>query len=308
MNFTSQTKPDSPVLQVENLVKHFGTKRVVDGVSLTLHPGRVLGLLGANGAGKTTTLRMCYGFLTPEAGSIRVHGHDLSTETDEAKRHLGVCTQDDTFDSDFSVRDNLKLMGTCFRPRPGNLAERVEDLLDRFGLRDFADAKPDTLSGGYRRRLMIARALVHEPRILFLDEPTTGLDPKARMGVWDLIAELKLDGLAIVLTTHYMDEAERLSDELVVLQEGNVVATGTSDSVLGSLVGEHVVVIDEEIAGLPLWLEEQGLPAPSLILGQGHLALDAGGLAAFTQRFPEARFEVRVPTLDDLFLKLADAS
>ncbi|MCW5558211.1 MAG: ABC transporter ATP-binding protein, partial [Verrucomicrobiae bacterium] len=203
---------DSPLIEARGLSKSLGGRRVVDQVDLWCGAGEVVGLLGPNGAGKTTTLRMCYGFLRPDAGRIRIAGHDLATDGDAARRSLGVCTQDDTFDSDFTVRGNLVQTARYYRPRLPHLGARIDELLDQFGLREFADQKPDTLSGGYKRRLMIARAVVHRPQVVFLDEPTTGLDPQARVGVWELVARLRAEGMAVVLTTHYMDEAERLSD------------------------------------------------------------------------------------------------
>ena len=303
--------PDEPVLLADGLVKQFAGRRVVDGVDLRCWAGQVVGLLGANGAGKTTTLRLCYGFLQPDAGTIRVVGIDRRADPEAAARRVGVCTQDDTFDSDFTVRGNLEQMSRYFRPRPPASSARIAALLERFGLDRYADAKPDTLSGGYRRRLMLARALVHAPQLLFLDEPTTGLDPQARLEVWELIDALRRDGLAIVLTTHYMDEAERLSDELVVLREGRTVATGPPRAVLGDLVGEHVLVLEARDPAVPAvreWARQEGLPEPSRILSTLHLALDGPGLARFSARFGDLRFEVRPPTLDDLFLKLAEQS
>jgi lipooligosaccharide transport system ATP-binding protein len=271
--------------------------------------GQVLGLLGANGAGKTTTLRLCYGFLQPDGGTIQIAGIDRSVDPEAAARQVGVCTQDDTFDTDFTVRGNLEQMSRYFRPSPSNLKERIAALMKRFGLDRYEKAKPETLSGGYRRRLMLARALVHEPRLLFLDEPTTGLDPQARMEVWELVNTLRNDGLAIVLTTHYMDEAERLSDDLLVLQEGRMVAAGRPRTVLGDLVGEHMLVLEAGDPAIPAvcdWARQAGLPEPSRVLSTLHLALDGPGLAQFSARFGELRFEVRPPTLDDLFLKLAE--
>jgi len=298
-----------PVLLADGLVKQFAGRRVVDGVDLRCRAGQVLGLLGANGAGKTTTLRLCYGFLQPDAGTIRVAGIDRRADPEAAARRVGVCTQDDTFDSDFTVRGNLEQMSRYFRPRPPALQARVAALLERFGLDRYANAKPDVLSGGYRRRLMLARALVHAPQLLFLDEPTTGLDPHARLEVWELVDALRRDGLGIVLTTHYMDEAERLSDELVVLREGRTVATGPPRAVLGDLVGEHVLVLDARDPAAPAvcaWARQAGLPEPCRVLSTLHLALDGPGLARFSARFGDLRFEVRPPTLDDLFLKLAE--
>jgi lipooligosaccharide transport system ATP-binding protein len=296
------------MLEARSLVKHLGGRRVVDGVDLVCRPGQIHGLLGPNGAGKTTTLRLLYGFLTPDAGAIRFDGTALQGDLGPVKRAIGVCTQEDTFDGDFTVEQNLWIAAEYFRPRPGMLRARVGELLDRFDLRPYARHRPEALSGGFRRRLMLARSIVHRPRLLFLDEPTTGLDPQARVGVWQLVDGLRAEGLAVVLTTHYMDEAERLSDVLTVLARGRVVAHGTPRAVLGDLVGEHVVVVaaePETTAALSPWLARHALDRPAAILGAWHLPLRAEALADFARAFPQLRYEVRVPTLDDLFLKLA---
>jgi lipooligosaccharide transport system ATP-binding protein len=298
----------TPLLEARQLVKALGGRRVVDGVDLQCHRGEILGLLGPNGAGKTTTLRMLYGFLRPDSGTVRFDGIDAGADLTRVKRHLGVCTQDDTFDGDFTVEQNLLIAARYFRPTVPALRARVDELLDRFGLRPYAAMRPEALSGGFKRRLMIARALVHRPRLLFLDEPTTGLDPQARMAVWDLVDGLRTEGLGIVLTTHYMDEAERLSDALTVLAQGRVVAHGTPKSVLGDALGEHVVVVSTaaaEAAGVVSWLAACGLDTPVGVLGDWHLPLRADSLADFARAFPSLRYEVRAPTLDDLFLKLA---
>lgn len=295
------------LLDARGLVKSLGGKRVVDGIDLGCRAGEVIGLLGPNGAGKTTTLRMCYGFLRPDAGNISIAGHDLATDGDNARRSLGVCTQDDTFDSEFTVRGNLIQTGRYYRPRLNDLLPRIDALIERFGLTPFANQKPETLSGGFKRRLMIARAVVHQPRVVFLDEPTTGLDPQARVAVWELINSLRADGLAIILTTHYMDEAERLSDRLLVLQAGRVRASGLARNVLGDVVGEHVVVLsahEPATAAIIDSLKARGAQ-PAQVLNDWHIALDAQGLAAFVAANPGLRYEVRPPTLDDLFLALA---
>ena len=295
-----------PLLDARGLVKHLGGRRVVDGVDLACETSQIVGLLGPNGAGKTTTLRMLYGFLRPDAGLIHVNGVELGRDMVRAKRAIGVCTQDDTFDGDFTVEQNLTIAARYFRPRPTDLPRRVAELLERFDLVGYAREKPETLSGGSRRRLMIARALVHRPRLLFLDEPTTGLDPQARMGVWDLVDGLRAEGLGIILTTHYMDEAERLSDALTVLARGRVVARGTAKAVLGDLVGEHVVVVDARHgAAVAAWLRARGRGEPASVLGAWHVPLSGEELAEFARAFPALRYEVRGPTLDDLFLKLS---
>ena len=296
----------SVLLDARNLVKHLGGRRVVDGVDLVCERSQIVGLLGPNGAGKTTTLRMLYGFLHPDEGRILVDGVELGRDLVRAKRSIGVCTQDDTFDGDFTVEQNLTIAATYFRPRPTDLGRRVAELLERFDLGPYAGQKPETLSGGYRRRLMIARALVHRPRLLFLDEPTTGLDPQARMGVWDLVDGLRAEGLGIILTTHYMDEAERLSDALTVLAQGRVVARGTAKTVLGDLVGEHVVVVEvSQGAAVAAWLTARGRGEPASVLGAWHVPVSGEELAEFARAFPALRYEVRGPTLDDLFMKLS---
>lgn len=300
----------SSLLEASGLVKSLGRKKVVDGVDLAVDGGEVLGLLGANGAGKTTTLRLLAGMLVADEGEIRFAGRDVRQGLQELKRRLGVCTQADTYDGDFTVADNLRIACAYYRPRPERPGERIEELLVRFGLDEHRDKKPDQLSGGFKRRLMIARALVHRPRLLFLDEPTTGLDPHARIGLWQTIAALRRDGLAIILTTHYMDEAERLSDRLVVLSDGRVVATGTPTSVLGDLLGEHVVVVSGAEAGrrLAAWAGGAGLPAPQAVLDEWHLAVRARDLAGLEEAAPGLAFELRPPSLDDLFLALSRAS
>jgi len=308
----TQPMTGHPVLEATGLEKSLGGKPVVQGIDLTCAAGEVLGLLGPNGAGKTTTLRMCYGYLRADRGTVRVAGHDLASEPDLARRRLGVCTQDDTFDPDFTVRGNLIQTGRYFRPRQPDLAARIDGVIDRFGLREYADQKPDTLSGGYKRRLMIARSVIHQPHVVFLDEPTTGLDPQARVAVWELVSALRAEGLAIVLTTHYMDEAAKLSDRLQVIQSGKVRASGSPAAVLGDVVGEHVMVLpaaapttDAALA----WFRNPPPPhrpaRPAQVLGDWHVALDGRTLAAFVAAFPDLQYEVRPPTLDDLFLALS---
>jgi lipooligosaccharide transport system ATP-binding protein len=299
------TTAAEPLLEARGLVKSLGGRRVVDGVDLVCRAGEVLGLLGPNGAGKTTTLRMCTGFLRADAGAVRVAGHDLSGAPDAARRAFGVCTQDDTLDADFTVRAGLEQTGRYYRPRVPDLGARIDGLLKRFGLDEYASFTPDALSGGFKRRLMIARAVVHSPSVVFLDEPTTGLDPQARVAVWELIDGLRSAGMAVVLTTHYMEEAERLSDHLVVLQAGRVRAAGASKAVLGDVVGDHIVVLPAGTEGVEAWLAARG-EKPSPVLSNWHIAFDAAGLAAFVAAFPGLRYEVRAPTLDDLFLGLSE--
>lgn len=299
---------DPPLLRVAGLVKSYAGRRVVDGLSLQLQRGEVLGLLGPNGAGKTTTLRMLYGFIKPDAGTILYQGRDFAQEREALRGLVGVCTQDDTLDEEFSVRDNLRIYASYFRPRQADLPARIDELLAQFNLTEFADHRPPDLSGGYKRRLMIARSIIHRPAVLFLDEPTTGLDPAARLDLWRLVVRLRSEGLGIVLTTHYMDEAERLSDRIAVLSKGRSVAEGSTREVLGAVLGEHIVEVardQADAAAVQAWSREVLGKPPGEALDAWHIALTAQQLVDFTNHFAALRFAVRDPTLDDLFLALS---
>ena len=296
------------ILEARGLTKSYGERLVVDHLDLSCRRGTVLGLLGPNGAGKTTTLRMLYGFVPPDEGTIQYAGKGFSENRAAAKRMIGVCTQDDSLDYDFTVAQNLRIYASYFRPRVEDLQDRVAELLDRFELAPYADASPHLLSGGFVRRLLIARSIVHRPSVLFLDEPTTGLDPSARLDVWELIDALRAEGLAIVLTTHYMDEAERLSDELLVVHEGRKVAYGEPHRVIDSVLGDHVIIVPraeparEEIAA---WLQSRGAEQVATVLGELRVPVGKDDLAALTTRFADASWQVRPPNLDDLFIALA---
>ena len=249
------------ILEARGLTKKYGDRVVVDRLDLRCRRGAVLGLLGPNGAGKTTSLRMLYGFVPPDAGEIYYEGKRFSEHRAEAKRSIGVCTQDDSLDYDFTVAQNLLIYASYFRPKVERLEARVSELLDRFGLTPYAHSSPHVLSGGFIRRLLIARSIVHQPKVLFLDEPTTGLDPSARLDVWELIDGMRAEGLAIVLTTHYMDEAERLSDELLVIHEGRNVAHGEPHHVIDSVLGDHVIIVprgEPARAEIETWLRVRG--------------------------------------------------
>ncbi len=297
-----------PLLQAIGLVKRYDGRAVVDGLDLQLYRGEVLGLLGPNGAGKTTTLRMLYGFIKPDSGQILYQGRDFAAERQALRGLVGVCTQEDTLDADFCVRDNLRIYASYFRPQQPDLQQRIEQLLTQFGLLEFAERFPPELSGGYKRRLMIARSLIHRPAVLFLDEPTTGLDPAARLDLWRLVLRLRSEGLGIVLTTHYMDEAERLSDRIALLAKGRTAAQGSTRQVLGAVLGEHIVEVSREqpqAAEVQAWSRQHLGKAPGEALDGWHLALTGAQLVEFTAQFAELRFAVRDPTLDDLFLALS---
>ncbi|HJK97017.1 MAG TPA: ABC transporter ATP-binding protein [Polyangiaceae bacterium LLY-WYZ-14_1] len=297
----------SPFLDARGLTKSYGGRRVVDDLDVDCPRGSVLGLLGPNGAGKTTAIRLLYGLIPADAGSVRYGDRELARDRDAIRRIVGVTTQEDTLDYDFTVRQNLVVYAGYFKPVDPDLPARVDELLDRFGLREYADFTPYQLSGGYKRRLMIARSVVHRPDVLFLDEPTTGLDPKARVELWETIDGMRREGMTIVLTTHYMDEAERLSDRLLVMHRGRALATGTTGEVIGDLVGDRVLVVpgdEPHRAQVEAWARAEGQD-PHLVLGELRVPIRSERLGEFTARFGDCDFTVRAPNLDDLFLTLA---
>jgi ABC-2 type transport system ATP-binding protein len=215
--------------------------RALDGLSITVEAGEIFGLLGPNGAGKTTAVKILTTLARPEAGSAMVAGHDVLRYPKRVRRHIGVVSQRSSADPVASGRDNLVLQGRLYGLRGPALRRRVDQLLERFDLAESADRKVRTYSGGMQRRLEVALGLVHRPQVLFLDEPTTGLDPEARAAMWDEIARLAGDeGLTILLTTHYLEEADRLANRLAIVDSGQIVATGTPDQLKAQLRGDAV--------------------------------------------------------------------
>jgi lipooligosaccharide transport system ATP-binding protein len=225
-----------PLLRISHLTKKFGDATVVDDLSLEIMPGECLGVIGPNGAGKTTTIRVCLGLTGADGGSVEAFGLPLPAQVREAKKRIGVVTQFDSLDPDFTCAENLRVYGAYFGLSRATIAERVPKLLNFAALQSKAQAKPGELSGGMKRRLSLGRALVNDPDLLLLDEPTTGLDPQARHLMWERLQNLLQQGKAILLTTHFMDEAERLCDRLIVLDRGRKIAEGRPRQ----LIREHL--------------------------------------------------------------------
>ncbi|GAA2241304.1 ATP-binding cassette domain-containing protein [Rarobacter faecitabidus] len=223
------------VIRAAGLVKTYGEKRAVDGITFEVPAGESFGLLGPNGAGKSTTMRMIGAVSTRTAGQLQILGLDPDDHGPEIRSQLGVVPQADNLDTDLRVRDNLLVYGRYFGLDRKVIAARADELLDFAQLTDRVNARVEDLSGGMKRRLTIARALINEPRILLLDEPTTGLDPQARHILWDRLFQLKERGITLILTTHYMDEAEQLCDRLIVVDEGRIMAEGSP----AALIREH---------------------------------------------------------------------
>ena len=306
-------EPPAPLLDVCGLRKSYGGALVVDGVSFAIAPGECLGVIGPNGAGKTTTIRMCLGLAALDAGSIRYRaaagGAPLAMPRDALaiKRHLGVVTQFDTLDPDFSCEENLRVYGRYFGIPRAVLDERIPQLLDFAALGHKALARPGELSGGMRRRLSLARALVNAPSLLLLDEPTTGLDPQARHLMWERLQRLVQGGTSILLTTHFMDEAERLCTRLLVLDHGRKIAEGAPRA----LIAEHLEREVVEVYGagaLALQHDPALAPLAERVEASGETVFfytrDAHPLLDALLARPALRTLHRPANLEDLFLKL----
>lgn len=239
-----------PALSVSDLAKQYVRRdktlfTAVDGISFDVAEGECFGLLGPNGAGKSTTIDCLTGFYKPSRGRVLIEGVDVHEEPKRARMKLGVCPQDDTLDTDFDLFGQLVRHGTYFRLPVSEAEKRARRLLERFGLADKSSDLVESLSGGMRRRLQVARALISEPSVMVLDEPTTGLDPDARRTLWDILLECRANGIAVLLSTHYMDEAERLCDRIAILHKGKILDMAPPADLVRKHVGE--APIDEEI-------------------------------------------------------------
>jgi daunorubicin resistance ABC transporter ATP-binding subunit len=304
----------TPAVVVEGLVKHFGSVRAVDGVSFTVPAGKVLGLLGPNGAGKTTIVRVLTTILRPDAGYAGVLGLDVARRAAAVRSVIGLAGQYAAVDANLTGRENLRLVGRLTHCRRSVIPARADELLERFDLVEAADRKAATYSGGMRRRLDLAAALVHSPRVLFLDEPTTGLDPRSRSQLWDVIGELVADGTTVVLTTQYLEEADLLADNIVVIDGGTVIAEGSSaelKSRLGTTVARFRFRSPDDARRAQGVLAEVGLNQPTESDAEIALAVADSGdaLLEAVRRLDAAEvaplsLAVHEPTLDDVFLRL----
>ena len=302
----------SPLFEVRHLSKRYGETTVVNDVSFSMAPGECLGVIGPNGAGKTTTIRMCLGLSAPDGGSIHYQpaggGPLLQMPRDALaiKAEIGVVTQFDSLDPDFTCLENLRVFGRYFGLAPRVMDERAPQLLEFAALTHKAHAKPGELSGGMKRRLSLARALVNAPRLLLLDEPTTGLDPQARHLMWERLQQLLQQGKSILLTTHFMDEAERLCDRLLVIDHGRKIAEGTPRELIAAHLEPDVV---EVYGGDAQALSTGPLRAlASRVEVSGETAffytLDAAPLMQALAHEHTLRSLHRPANLEDLFLKL----
>ncbi len=238
--------PADPAVTVEGLVKQYGRQRAVDGLSLAIPRGQCFGLLGPNGAGKTTALRLMLGLTPPTGGSVATLGYPIPQRAQAARQQIGVVTQADTLDPDFTVRENLASYARYFGLRPAKMQARIAELLDFAELGQRGDAPISALSGGMKRRLMLARALINDPALVVLDEPTTGLDPQARQHIWQRLRQLRRSGRTLLLTTHYMEEAERLCDRVGIVDHGRLIAADAPSSLTADNLEPHVLEVRGE--------------------------------------------------------------
>jgi lipooligosaccharide transport system ATP-binding protein len=295
-----------PDLQVKALRKTYDGNEVVAGLDLEVESGVCFGLLGPNGAGKTTTLRLCLGLTDPDAGKIQMLGHAIPDEAREARRHVGVVSQADNLDPDFTVRENLLVYGRYFGLRRAELEARIPALLDFAELSARADSRIQALSGGMKRRLTLARSLVNDPRVLFLDEPTTGLDPQARHLIWERLRRLTREGRTLLLTTHFMDEAERLCDRIAIMDHGRKIAQGAPRELIAQHIEPQVVEVYGD--GAEAWVDSVGRHACERFEKTGETvfcyAHNADPIVHALERDAPLRYLHRHANLEDVFLKL----
>ena len=295
----------STVLRVDGLRKSYGAEEVVAGLSFSIRPGECYGLLGPNGAGKTTTMRLCLGLTAPVAGSISLLGRPVPQQAREARLKVGVVPQLDNLDPDFTVAENLLVYGRYFGMSEAAIRSRIPELLEFAGLGTRADARINTLSGGMKRRLTLARALVNDPDLVFMDEPTTGLDPQARHLIWERLRRLLAQGKTLLLTTHFMEEAERLCSRLAIMDHGRIVTEGSPAELIAAQIEPQVVEVHGD--GVDAWADTaRRLSSRVEISGETVFcyAHDAQALLDDLAARPALRYLHRPANLEDVFLKL----
>lgn len=294
------------IVRAEHLSKDYGRQRVVDGISFTIRRGEFCGILGPNGAGKTTTLRMLVGNTPATSGNLEVLGYSIPRQARTMRAHIGVVPQTDNLDPDFTVRENLQVYGRYFGLKRMVMARRIPELLAFAALEEKADCPISQLSGGMKRRLSIARALINRPKLLILDEPTTGLDPQIRQNIWQLLRQLQNDGLTLILTTHYMDEAERLCGRIILMDHGRILADQSPETLIRERIEPHVLEVHG--AGVKAWQRAQPLKGTIRCEQVGeswfYYGAELQALVNSLDGWPGLRYSYRPANLEDVFLKL----
>jgi lipooligosaccharide transport system ATP-binding protein len=293
------------IIAAKHLTKRYGDLIAVDNISFDILPGECYGILGPNGAGKTTTIRMLYGFSPMTAGELTVFGLDLREHLRAIKSRIGVCQQENNLDPDLNLLQNLEVFGLFFDLTRRQAREKAQTLLEFMALDHRKDAKAMELSGGMTRRMVLARALINDPELLILDEPTTGLDPQSRHQVWERLEDLKKRGLTILLTTHYMDEASRLCDRLLIMDHGRIVVEGKPADLIRQYVGQDVIEVAEPDAALRSYINARGLQHEDF--GHRMIIYEGNGGSLYheiSKHYCKEGCVLRMATLEDVFLKL----
>jgi lipooligosaccharide transport system ATP-binding protein len=293
------------IIAAKHLTKRYGDLIAVDNISFDILPGECYGILGPNGAGKTTTIRMLYGFSPMTAGELTVFGLDLREHLRAIKSRIGVCQQENNLDPDLNLLQNLEVFGLFFDLTRRQAREKAQTLLEFMALDHRKDAKAMELSGGMTRRMVLARALINDPELLILDEPTTGLDPQSRHQVWERLEDLKKKGLTILLTTHYMDEASRLCDRLLIMDHGRIVVEGKPADLIRQYVGQDVIEVAEPDAALRSYINARGLQHEDF--GHRMIIYEGNGGSLYheiSKHYCKEGCVLRMATLEDVFLKL----
>ena len=296
--------PTPFVVQAKSLTKIYGLHHAVDDIDFAVTRGETFGLLGPNGAGKSTTMRMIACCTPLTSGELSIEGLGVRTEARKIRSLIGVVPQENNLDPDLNVLRNLIVYASYYRIPKNRAAQRAAELLDFIGLSERADAKIDHLSGGMKRRLMIARSLLHEPRLLVLDEPTTGLDPQVRQEIWQKLEELRrVSGVTILLSTHYMEEAEKLCERLLVIDHGKILATGTPRDLVSAKVSRFALEV-RDVGELPLHPTRNGISAVTRNNAHLYFAAEAETLAPIMKEYEGRRRMIRLANLEDVFLQL----
>jgi lipooligosaccharide transport system ATP-binding protein len=293
------------IIEARSLTKRFGELVAVDNVSFDILPGECYGILGPNGAGKTTTIRMIYGFSPMTAGELTVFGLDLRKHLRAIKSRIGVCQQENNLDPDLNLLQNLEVFGLFFDLTGRQAREKAETLLAFMALEHRKEAKALELSGGMMRRMVLARALINDPELLILDEPTTGLDPQSRHQVWERLEELKKGGLTVLLTTHYMDEASRLCDRLMIMDHGRILVQGKPADLIRQYVGHDVIEVAEPDPALRAYVKSRQLQHEDF--GHRMMIYEGNGGNLYheiSKNYCQEGCILRMATLEDVFLKL----
>ena len=296
-----------PLIVARGLTKRFNSFTAVAGIEFTVYAGEVMGFLGPNGAGKTTTIRMVTCTSPRTAGTLTVFGMDVALHPREIKAQIGVAPQENNFDPDFTVLQNLTTYGRYFRLPRSEIQSRAAELLEFVQLDEKVNEAVEKLSGGMKRRLILARSLLNRPRLLILDEPTTGLDPQGRRLIWERIRALRQSGITVVLTTHYMEEAEQICDRLLIMNQGQIIAEGSPSELIQRHVGGEVLEIVPEDGAEAAILAEIGECCPYQRLGEKLEIFTPDGsgmLERLKSRGKLSSFGIRRPNLEDVFLRL----